>query len=74
MPPWSCTTSWMRRSSAGWIEVPVGFDGEASSTPRVFGPQAAATLSALSWKRSAAVVGIRTAAPSAALTKWRLQG
>jgi hypothetical protein len=26
---------WMRRSSAGWIDVPVGLDGEASSTPRV---------------------------------------
>lgn len=68
------TTSWMRRSSSGAMEVPVGLDGEASSTPRVFAPQAASTLAALSWKRSCAVVGISTALPSAALTKWRLQG
>jgi hypothetical protein len=51
----------MRRSSSGWIEVPVGLDGEASSTPRVFGPQCSSTLAALSWKRSCAVVGISTA-------------
>ena len=38
------------------------------------GAQAACTLAALNWKRSSAVVGISTARPSAALTKWRLQG
>ncbi|MCY1512321.1 hypothetical protein D9M68_467780 [compost metagenome] len=74
MPPRCDTTSWMRRSSSGAIEVPVGFEGEASSTPRVLSVQAASTLAAVSWKRSSAVVGTSTALPSAALTKWRLQG
>ena len=74
LTPLARTTSWMRRSSSGAIEVPVGLDGEASKTPRVFSFHAARTLSALSWYRSAAVVGSSTAWPSAALTKWRLQG
>jgi hypothetical protein len=39
----------MRRSSSGAIEVPVGLEGEASSTPRVRSFQAASTLSALNW-------------------------
>lgn len=73
-PSRACTAAWMRRSSSGAIEVPVGLEGEASSTPRVFGPQCAATLPALSWKRSPAVEGTSTARPSAALTKWRLHG
>ena len=44
MPPLPLTKLWMRRSSSGWIEVPVGFEGEASSTPRVLSPQWASNL------------------------------
>ena len=38
----------MRPISSGSIEVPVGFEGDASSTPRVRSFQAARTLAALS--------------------------
>ena len=49
MPPRSLTTLWILRNSSGAIEVPVGLEGEASSTPRVLSFQAASTLAALSW-------------------------
>jgi hypothetical protein len=42
----------MAAISAGAMEVPVGLDGEASSTPRVCGVQAARTEAASSWKRA----------------------
>ncbi len=73
-PPFSRTTSTMRASSAGAIDVPVGFDGVASSTPRVCGCQCARTASASSWKRVAGVVGTRRAVAPVAATKWRLHG
>ena len=49
MPPLPLTKRWMRRSSSGWIEVPVGLDGDASSTPRVFGRQCSSIFAAVSW-------------------------
>ena len=49
MPPRACTAWWMRRNSSGWIDVPVGLEGDASSTPRVLVVQADSTLSALSF-------------------------
>lgn len=73
-PDFSRTASTMRASSAGAIEVPVGFDGVASSTPRVAGCQFARTAAASSWKRLAAVVGTRRARAPVAATKWRLHG
>ena len=33
--PLDWTKLWMRRSSSGWMDVPVGLEGDASSTPRV---------------------------------------
>jgi hypothetical protein len=64
----------MRRISSRAIEVPVGLDGDASSTPRVWVFQARSTWPESSWKRDAASVGNSTARPPAAATKWRLQG
>ena len=48
IPPRLCTRLCRRCNSSGAIEVPVGLDGEASKTPRVCVPQAAATLSVVS--------------------------
>ena len=56
------------------IEVPVGLEGEASSTPRVWAFQCARTLAASSWKRASADAGSSRAVAPAAATKWRLQG
>ena len=74
MPPRPSTNSCSRLNSSGAIEVPVGLEGEASSIPRVAGPQAWLTLASESENRSAALVGSSTARPSALPTKCRLHG
>ncbi len=73
-PPRARTARTMRPISSGSIEVPVGLEGLASSTPRVRAPQAASTPAASSWKRCSGPAGSSTGTPSAAATKWRLQG
>ena len=62
-------------SRRGSIEVPVGLDGEASSTPRVRGVQAASTpRRRRAGSAASGGAGSSTGTPSAAATKWRLQG
>ncbi len=73
-PPFSRTTAAMRASSSCAIEVPVGLDGDASSTPRVASFQFSLTIASDSWKRSAGPLGIIRARPSKAATKCRLHG
>jgi hypothetical protein len=45
------------------MDVPVGFEGEATITAAVCSVQASATAVAESWKRVAAVVGTATTLP-----------
>ena len=58
-------------SSFASIRVPVGLEGEPSSSPLVFGPQAARTMSSVGWKSVCADTGSVLATPSKARTKWR---
>ena len=64
----------MAAISPAAMEVPVGLLGDASSTPRVAGPQFAATEAASSWKRAFAPSGNSLGVAPAAATKCRLQG
>ena len=54
----------MRPSSSKGIDVPVGFAGDASSAPRVRGPQWASTSASVIWKRVSANTGTVRGTPS----------
>ena len=51
--------------------VPVGFEGEPRSRPRVRGPHAARTMSSVGWKFCAPLTARARATPSKARTKCR---
>ncbi|MNC98750.1 hypothetical protein D3C83_168080 [compost metagenome] len=61
----------MFSSSAREIEVPVGFDGEPRSRPRVRRPQAARSIASVGWKSDAGETLSGRATPSNARTMWR---
>ncbi|CFN69830.1 Uncharacterised protein [Bordetella pertussis] len=75
LKPWRSRTAASSSASSSWaIEVPVGLLGEAISTPWVASFQWSRTSCAESWKRLAAVLGIRRGCPPAASTKLLLAG
>jgi hypothetical protein len=73
-PLWARTSASSPGRSSGEIVVPVGLPGEATSTPRVAGPQCSRTSRADNWKRFLAVVGTSLGRPLAATMKLQLAG
>ena len=68
-----CTTSWMRAVHRGAIEVPVGLEARPAAR-RVFGLPRPLHLVAAELESARLAWWAPPAPPSAALTKWRLQG